>query len=63
MTIALLIGIGIPGMVLGIYAWGRWAYGEKWYLAFGRNSTWGSDDPVREELDDAKITRLRLRND
>jgi hypothetical protein len=60
MILACAIGIGIPGLVLGIYAWGRWMYGEQWYLALGRNSTWGADDPVSDEIDDARITRLKL---
>jgi hypothetical protein len=54
------IGIGIPALVLAFYFVGRRAYGERWYLALGKNSTWGDDDPAAEELEELRFTALHL---
>lgn len=59
--VGIVIGAGIPGLLFGIYFYGRWMYGEKWYLAFGRNSVLGDDDPVAKEIEEAEFTRLNLK--
>jgi len=48
MLLGLAIGIGISVVLIGLYAWGRWMYGDQWYVAFGRNVA-RSDDDLTDE--------------
>ena len=60
MLIGLAIAIGIPAIVLTIYAIGRSMYGEKWYIVLGPNATVG-DPKLQEEIEEARITKLNLK--
>jgi hypothetical protein len=59
MLLGMAIAIGIPGILTGLYAWGRWMYGEKWYVAFGRNVARGDDD-LTDEIERAQFTSLNI---
>jgi hypothetical protein len=58
MLIGLVIAIGIPALVLIIYAIGRSMYGEKWYRILGASAI---DDKLREEIEEARIIKLNLK--
>lgn len=60
MVIAFSLAIGIPLLLVVIYATGRWKYGEKWYLVLGLAST-GGDPDLAAEIEDSRITKLNLR--
>ena len=59
MLLGLAIGIGIPVVLIGLYAWGRWMYGDQWYVAFGRNVARGDDD-LTDEIERAQFTSLNI---
>jgi hypothetical protein len=59
MLLGLAIGIGIPVFLIGLYAWGRWMYGDQWYVAFGRNAARGDDD-LTDEIERAQFTSLNI---
>ena len=56
----IIVAIAVPALVLGLYAWGRWIYGDKYYVAFGKASTAGNSDPLRAEIENESTTRLDL---
>ena len=59
MLLGLAIGIGIPAVLIGLHAWGRWMYGDQWYVAFGRNVARGDDD-LTDEIERAQFTSLNI---
>jgi hypothetical protein len=59
MLLGLAIGIGIPVFLIGLYAWGRWMYGDQWYAALGRNAARGDDD-LTGEIESAQLTSLNI---
>lgn len=59
MVLGLAIGTGIPVLLIGLYAWGRWMYGDQWYVSFGRNVARGDDD-FTDEIEAAQFTSLNI---
>lgn len=61
MTKELIIGLALPGSILItysiVYAWGRWMFGDQWYLAFGRIP---GEEHLDAEAEDAAFTSLNL---